>query len=81
VARALAAQGARVVLAARSQASSRRSPDEIGAAGRRAPGRCVSTSPTRRGGSRRLEPLPEEFAQIDVLVNNAGITADTLLRA
>jgi 3-oxoacyl-[acyl-carrier protein] reductase len=77
-ARLLAAQGARVVLAARSA-------DRLGE---------VAAAIAAEGGiahalemdlqapesfADRLAALPEEWREIDVLVNNAGITADNLL--
>jgi 3-oxoacyl-[acyl-carrier protein] reductase len=77
-ARLLAAQGARVVLAARSA-------DRLGE---------VAAAIAAEGGiahpleidlqapesfADRLAALPDEWREVDVLVNNAGITADNLL--
>lgn len=78
VARRLAAQGARVVLAARSADKLEALAEEIRAAGGAAHPLALDLAqpesvPDALGG------LPEGFAEIDVLVNNAGITADNLL--
>ena len=78
VARLLAAQGARVVLAARSAERLAALAAEIAAAGGAAHALTLDVAePESVGG--RLRELPEAFAAIDVLVNNAGITADNLL--
>jgi 3-oxoacyl-[acyl-carrier protein] reductase len=78
VARLLAARGARVVLAARSQDRLQALAAEIAAAGGAAHALPLDVSqPESVAG--QLELLPEDFAAIDVLVNNAGITADNLL--
>src|SRR5688500_7355048 len=76
VARRLAEQGARVVLAARNADKLRDLAAELGA------GRAHSlpldlTRPQEIAP--RLQELPAEFAAVDILVNNAGITRDTLL--
>ncbi len=78
VARKLAAQGARVVLAARSVDRLEALAGEIAEAGGEAATLALDLSrpdqvPEAIGG------LPEEWREIDVLVNNAGITADNLL--
>jgi len=78
VARLLAARGARVVLAARSLDRLEALAAEIAAAGGAAHALPLDVSqPESVAG--RLKELPEDFAAIDVLVNNAGITADNLL--
>jgi 3-oxoacyl-[acyl-carrier protein] reductase len=78
VARLLAARGARVVLAARSLDRLEALAAEIAAAGGAARALALDVAqPESVAG--QLEQLPEEFAAIDVLVNNAGITADNLL--
>jgi len=78
VARLLAAQGARVVVAARSAARLAALAAEIAEAGGAAHALALDVAqPESVAG--RLKELPEEFAAIDILVNNAGITADNLL--
>jgi 3-oxoacyl-[acyl-carrier protein] reductase len=78
VARLLAARGARVVLAARSLDRLEALAAEIAAAGGAAHALPLDVAqPESVAG--QLEQLPEDFAAIDVLVNNAGITADNLL--
>jgi 3-oxoacyl-[acyl-carrier protein] reductase len=78
IARLLAAQGARVVLAARSADRLAALAGEIAAGGGRAHPLALDVAqPESVPG--RLKELPEDFAAIDVLVNNAGITADNLL--
>jgi 3-oxoacyl-[acyl-carrier protein] reductase len=77
-ARKLAEQGARVVLAARSVDRLEALAGEIGEAGGEATSLALDLSapdtvPEAIGG------LPEEWREIDVVVNNAGITADNLL--
>jgi 3-oxoacyl-[acyl-carrier protein] reductase len=75
IARRLAAQGARVVLAARNEEKLARLAAEIG--GGAHPLVLDLTQPETFG--ERLKSLPGDFAAVDVLVNNAGITADNLL--
>ncbi|HEX3526616.1 MAG TPA: 3-oxoacyl-[acyl-carrier-protein] reductase [Thermoanaerobaculia bacterium] len=78
VARRLAGQGARVVLAARNEEKLAHVAAEIGTTGGSAhPLVLDMTQPETF--SERLKSLPGDFAAIDVLVNNAGITADNLL--
>ena len=77
-AKKLAAQGARVVLAARSVDRLEALAGEIAEAGGEAATLALDLSapetvPEAIGG------LPEEWREIDVVVNNAGITADNLL--
>ena len=78
VARRLAAQGARVVLAARSADRLNALAAEIAAAGGAAHALTLDVSQPETVGA-RLKELPEDFAAVDILVNNAGITADNLL--
>jgi len=75
VARRLAAQGARVVLAARNEEKLGSLAAEIGAAAH--PLVLDMMQPETFG--ERLKSLSADFAAIDILVNNAGITADNLL--
>jgi 3-oxoacyl-[acyl-carrier protein] reductase len=78
VARRLAVQGARVVVAARSLDRLAALAGEIAAAGGSAHPLALDVAqPESVAG--RLKELPEDFAAIDILVNNAGITADNLL--
>ncbi len=78
VASRLAAQGAKVVVAARSQDKLEGLVSEIKAAGGQAvPLALDVTQPEALAEA--LGKLPEGFAEIDILVNNAGITADSLL--
>jgi 2-deoxy-D-gluconate 3-dehydrogenase len=75
VARRLAADGARVVLAARREDRLAALAAEIeGAGGRALPWALDVAHPATVG--ERIAALPAEFAEIDVLVNNAGITLD-----
>ncbi len=78
VARRLAAQGARVVLAARNVAKLEALAADLSAAGAAA---AVLPHDLARSEEipDRLKALPEGFGEIDVLVNNAGVTADNLL--
>jgi 3-oxoacyl-[acyl-carrier protein] reductase len=78
IARRLAQQGARVVLAARNQEKLEALAAEIGGAGGSAHPLSLDVSQPGTFGE-KLKSLPEDFAGIDILVNNAGITADNLL--
>jgi len=78
VARRLADQGARVVLAARNEEKLRRLAAEIDAGGGCARPLVLDVAQPETFGE-RLKSLPEDFAAVDILVNNAGITADNLL--
>jgi 3-oxoacyl-[acyl-carrier protein] reductase len=78
VARRLAAQGARLVLAARNVAKLEALAAELGASGAAATPLALDLAATAEIAE-RLKALPAEFADIDILVNNAGITADNLL--
>lgn len=78
IARALAARGAKVVLTARSADKLARVAEEIEQAGGEAlPFELDVAAP--EAVADRLKQLPESFSEIDVLVNNAGITDDNLL--
>ncbi|HVS02493.1 MAG TPA: 3-oxoacyl-[acyl-carrier-protein] reductase [Thermoanaerobaculia bacterium] len=78
VATLLARQGARVLAAARSEDKLAALVEEIAAAGGDA--RALALDLARPAEvAERLGSLPEGWSEIDVLVNNAGITADGLL--
>jgi 3-oxoacyl-[acyl-carrier protein] reductase len=78
VARRLAAQGAKVVLAARNVEKLGEVAGAIAALGGVAHPLALDVAqPEAIGGI--LKTLPADFAEIDVLVNNAGVTADGLL--
>jgi 3-oxoacyl-[acyl-carrier protein] reductase len=74
IARLLARQGARVVLAARSQEKLEALAAEIGGSH---PLVLDVSQPETFG--EKLKSLPGDLGGIDILVNNAGITADNLL--
>ena len=78
IARRLAAQGARVVLAARNREKLEALAAAIAADGGAAHALPLDLARAAEIGE-RLKSLPAEWAEIDVLVNNAGITADGLL--
>ncbi len=78
IARVLARQGARVVLAARNEDKLKALAAEIDEAGGQALPLVLDVTQPETFGE-RLKSLPEDFAAIDILVNNAGITADNLL--
>ena len=78
VAKRLAAQGARVVLAARSVDKLESLAREIEAGGGRAVPLELDLGDTE-SIPERLDAIPEDLGEVDILVNNAGITADTLL--
>ena len=78
VARRLAEHGARVVLAARSEERLQALAGEIAAGGGQALPFALDVAQPEKVAA-RLKELPADFAEIDVLVNNAGITADNLL--
>ena len=78
IARRLVERGARVVLAARSTGKLEELAEELRAAGGEAlPLTLDLAAPETVDGA--LAGLPEPFAAVDVLVNNAGITEDKLL--
>jgi 3-oxoacyl-[acyl-carrier protein] reductase len=78
IARRLAASGARVVLAARSEEKLAALASSIAEAGGSALPLALDLAQASTLGG-RLAALPAEWKEIDVLVNNAGITADGLL--
>ena len=78
IAKLLARQGARVVLAARSEERLKALAAYIDAGGGCARPLALDVAAPETFGE-RLKSLPEDFAAIDILVNNAGITADNLL--
>jgi 3-oxoacyl-[acyl-carrier protein] reductase len=78
VALALAGQGARVVLAARNEEKLAAVAGRIAEAGGKALPWALDVSRAEEVPG-RCKALPAEWAEIDVLVNNAGITADNLL--
>ena len=77
VAALLAKQGARVVVAARSVDKLEALAQEIAAAGGQAHPLALDLSHPA-DVPQRLATLPPEWAEVDVLVNNAGVTADGL---
>jgi 3-oxoacyl-[acyl-carrier protein] reductase len=78
VARRLAAQGARVVIAARSADRLGALAAEIAAAGGTAHALALDVAEPERVAE-KLKELPADLAAVDILVNNAGIAADNLL--
>lgn len=78
VARRLAEHGARVVVAARTTDRLEALAGEIAAAGGQAHPLALDLSEPA-SVAEALAALPDEWSEIDVLVNNAGITADNLL--
>ena len=78
IARRLAASGARVVLAARSEEKLAALAAAIAESGGSALPLALDLAQAASVGE-RLAALPAEWKEIDVLVNNAGITADGLL--
>ncbi|HUO86093.1 MAG TPA: 3-oxoacyl-[acyl-carrier-protein] reductase [Thermoanaerobaculia bacterium] len=78
VARTLARQGAKVVLAARSTGDLARVAEAIAGEGGAAQALELDLASPESFGE-RLATLPEDFRDVDLLVNNAGITADNLL--
>jgi 3-oxoacyl-[acyl-carrier protein] reductase len=78
IARRLAQAGARVVLAARSRDRLEAIAAEISGAGGRAWALELDLG-LAESVAERLATVPEELLPIQILVNNAGITADNLL--
>ncbi|MCI0548201.1 MAG: 3-oxoacyl-[acyl-carrier-protein] reductase [Candidatus Rokubacteria bacterium] len=78
IARRLAGQGARVVLAARSAERLDALAAELREGGASALAFPLDLA-RPEALAERLRALPEDFAAVEVLVNNAGITADGLL--
>jgi 3-oxoacyl-[acyl-carrier protein] reductase len=78
IAKLLARHGARVVVAARNEEKLKALTAYIDAGGGCArPLALDVTRPETLG--ERLKSLPEDFATVDILINNAGVTADNLL--
>jgi 3-oxoacyl-[acyl-carrier protein] reductase len=78
IARALAAEGALVLLGARDTVKLQEAVDEIAAAGGQA--RALALDIARRESvEAAMEKALAEHGRLDHLVNNAGITRDTLL--
>jgi 3-oxoacyl-[acyl-carrier protein] reductase len=78
IAKLLARQGARVVLAARNEEKLKTLAAYIDAGGGCARPLALDVAAPATFGE-RLKSLPADFANVDILVNNAGITADNLL--
>jgi 3-oxoacyl-[acyl-carrier protein] reductase len=78
IAKLLALQGAKVVVAARNEEKLKSLAAHIDAGGGCARPLVLDVSQPETFGE-RLKSLPADFAEIDILVNNAGITADNLL--
>lgn len=78
IAKLLAKQGARVVLASRSEGKLMALAERIGAEGGSAYPLALDVERPETFAE-LLKGLPEDFAGVDVLVNNAGVTADNLL--
>jgi 3-oxoacyl-[acyl-carrier protein] reductase len=78
IARRYAAQGARLVLAARSADKLEELATALRAAGTEAHALALDLA-DHESIADRLGGLPDEFSHIDILVNNAGITRDSLL--
>lgn len=77
IARRLATQGAKLIVAARSLDKLDRLAGEIGESGTQVyPLQLDLADPEAVG--EKLKELPAEFGEIDILVNNAGITADNI---
>lgn len=78
IALALAANGAKVACVARSADKLKETADEIAAAGGSAEVHpCDVTN--SEAVTKLVEGLSEKWGQVDIVVNNAGITADTLI--
>ncbi len=78
VARRLAEQGAAVVLAARSTGKLEALAQEIRDAGGDAVPLALDVAASDEVAS-QLQRLPAEYADVDIVVNNAGITRDVLM--
>ncbi len=79
IARLLARQGARVVLAARNREKLEALAAEIGGGDSGSVWPLVLDVSQPETFGEKLKSLPEDLRGIDILVNNAGITADNLL--
>lgn len=77
IARKLAEQGARVVLAARNVDKLQNLADELTGSGLHALAHALDLAEPEAVAD-RLKEIPEDFGAIDIVVNNAGITADNL---
>jgi 3-oxoacyl-[acyl-carrier protein] reductase len=78
IAKRLAVQGAKVVLAARNEEKLRAVAAAIAADGGMAVPFVLDVSQPESIPA-RMKELPAEVAEVDILVNNAGVTADNLL--
>ena len=78
IARRLAGSGARVILAARSVDKLETLAAELRSGGAECLPFALDLAQSDRVAE-RIKELPEEFAGVEILVNNAGITADNLL--
>ena len=77
IARRLAAQGARVIVAARSVDKLEQLAEELSATGAEVYALQLDLADAEEVGD-RLKVLPAPFAETDILINNAGITADNI---
>jgi 3-oxoacyl-[acyl-carrier protein] reductase len=78
IAMALAANGAKVACVARSADKLKETADEIAAAGGSAEVHPCDVTDSE-SVTKLVEGLAEKWGQVDIVVNNAGITADTLI--
>ncbi len=78
IARRLAQQGARVIVAARSTEKLESLVGELNESGSEAYALTLDLSQPE-AVPEVIKSLPEEFSAVEILVNNAGITADKLL--
>jgi 3-oxoacyl-[acyl-carrier protein] reductase len=78
IALALAANGAKVACVARSADKLKETVDEIAAAGGTAEVHTLDVVDSD-AVTKLVEGLAEKWGQLDIVVNNAGITADTLI--
>jgi 3-oxoacyl-[acyl-carrier protein] reductase len=78
IALALAANGAKVACVARSADKLKETADAITAAGGTAEVHTLDATDSE-AVTKLVEGLAEKWGQVDIVVNNAGITADTLI--
>ncbi len=78
IARLLARRGARVIVAARSTEKLEALVGELGEAGQAAWALTLDVADAA-GIADTVKRIPEDFQPVQILVNNAGITADNLL--
>ena len=78
IARLLARRGARVIAAARSTEKLEALVEELGEAGQLAWPLTLDVADVA-GIAATVKSIPEQFQPVQILVNNAGITADNLL--